>query len=89
MNYYDKNSIYRKSRSYLYLGLVSAALSAVMIAGAVLSLVNDSGTDVTVTGFAAGAVWAFCAFMDWYVFYTDNKASVNESVKKTGDKNFK
>lgn len=88
-DYYDKNFVYRKSKSYLYLGLVSIALSAVMIAGAILAIVHSLDTAVAVTGFAAGVIWAFAAFMDLYVFYTDNKASVNESVKNTGDKSFK
>lgn len=74
-DYYETKRM--KSVSYLYYGLVAAGFAALMIVAGILSVAHSTGLRITVTSFAAAAVWAIASFVSLRVFYTDNRAELN------------
>lgn len=74
-DYYETKRM--KSTSYLYYGLVAAGFAALMVVAGIISAAHGKGLRITVTAFAAAAVWGITAFVSLYVFYADNRAELN------------
>lgn len=85
MDRYVKN---KTKTSYLYIGLGFAAAALVMIVMSVLSAVHGEKMSVLVTGFAAGIVWGFAAFVSLRVYYKSNRSELSllESPDQTDKK---
>lgn len=73
--YYDSKK--RKSVSYLYYGLIAAGFAALMIVAGIIAVSRGADMKITVTSFAAAAVWGLTAFVSLYVFYADNRTELN------------
>lgn len=77
-DYYETKRM--KSVSYLYYGLVAAGFAALMIVAGILSAAHGTGLWITVTSFAAAAIWVIASFASLYVFYADNRAELNSDT---------
>lgn len=85
-NYYDRNyGKRRKSRSYFYMGLSSAAISAFMITVSVLSFMHEADMAINISGFGSGIVWAIVAVMNMYVYYHDNRIELKTKFSETAE----
>ncbi len=80
-DYYDRNYRVTKSQSYLYSGLIMAALTLIMIIVSVLGIVNDSDIVLVVTGFAAAVFWLIAATVCLRVYYKDNHVEIKEKAR--------
>lgn len=80
-DYYDRNYRIAKSQSYLYSGLIMAALTLIMIIVSALGIVNGSDIVLVVTGFAAAVFWLIAAAVCLRVYYKDNHVEIKEKAR--------
>lgn len=71
-DYYEINR--HKKASYLYYGLITAALAGFSFVFGVLSAVRGDTLFIVVTSFAAAVLWCLSAFVSFYIFYIANRA---------------
>ncbi|MCM1024060.1 MAG: hypothetical protein NC395_08395 [Prevotella sp.] len=74
-----------KSTSYLYYGLIAAALTALMTVAGILSIVRGLSAAIAFTAFAAAVIWGVAAFVSLYIFYADNRAELKSDKLDSED----
>lgn len=70
-DYFDKSQ--QKKKSYLYYGLITAALACAMLVWGILSAVNEKGFWIAAVSFISAAVWGVTAGLSLYVYYDANR----------------
>ncbi len=73
-DYYETNK--QKKTSYLYYGLITAALTGLTLVSGVLSAIRNEGLPIVLTSFGAAIFWGAAAFISFYVFYSANRSSI-------------
>ncbi len=68
---------HQKKKSYLYYGLITAALAAAMLVWGILSAVNGKGFWIAAVSFISAAVWGVTAGLSLYVYYDANRTVLN------------
>ncbi len=81
-DYFEKR--YRKKKSYLYYGLVTAAIAAAMLVWGILSAVRGDGFAIAAISFIAAAVWGITSGLSLYVYYDANRSGL-QSDDDTSD----
>ncbi len=72
MNVFFEKS-HQKKKSYLYYGLITAALAGAMLVWGILSAVRGDGFWLAAVSFISAAVWGVTAGLSLYVYYDANR----------------
>lgn len=73
-DYYEPS--HRKKSSYLYYGLITAALACFSVVWGILSAVRGESLSIVITCFIGAVFWAAAALLSLYVFYDANRSSI-------------
>lgn len=78
----ERYTKYKRKSSYLYFGLIFAALALLMLAVSVHEFIHDEPFILRITGFGAGIMWGAAAFVCLRTYYKANMTELSSLGRK-------
>ncbi len=78
----ERYTKYKRKSSYLYFGLIFAALALLMIAVSVHEFMHGESFILRITGFGAGVMWGAAAFVCLRNYYKANLSELSSLGRK-------